>query len=74
MEAFEYRHRRFRRIKTKDDMWLELFLCLVFAHLMADYVLQTDKICKNKKEKKWRSIYHYGHAVLRVCIVVGGGV
>ena len=55
-------------------MWLELFLCLVFAHLMADYVLQTDKICKNKKEKKWRSIYHYGHAVLRVCIVVGGGV
>ena len=45
-------------------MWLELFLCLVFAHLMADYVLQTDKICKNKKEKKWRSIYHYGHAVL----------
>ena len=45
-------------------MWLELFLCLVFAHLMADYVLQTDKICKNKGEKKWRSIYHYGHAVL----------
>lgn len=45
-------------------MWLELFLCLVFAHLMADYVLQTDKICNNKGEKKWRSIYHYGHAVL----------
>lgn len=45
-------------------MWIELFLCLVLAHLVADFALQTNKICKNKAEKKWRSSYHYGHAVV----------
>lgn len=45
-------------------MWLEMFLCLVLAHLVADFLLQTNKICKNKAEKKWKSPYHYGHAVV----------
>ena len=40
-----------------------MFLCLVLAHLVADFVLQTNKICKEKKAKKWRSWYHYGHAM-----------
>lgn len=44
-------------------MWLELLLCLVLAHLVADFVLQTNKICKDKAAKKWRSRYHYGHAM-----------
>lgn len=44
-------------------MWLELFLCLVLAHLIADFLLQTNKICKNKAEKRWRSLFHYGHSV-----------
>lgn len=45
-------------------MWLELFLCLVLAHLIADFLLQTNKICKNKAEKRWRSLFHYGHSVV----------
>ena len=45
-------------------MWIELFLSLVLAHLVADFVLQTGKTCKDKVEKKWRSMYHYGHAVV----------
>lgn len=45
-------------------MWLEMFLCLVLAHLVADFLLQTNKICKNKADKKWKSPYHYGHAIV----------
>ena len=44
-------------------MWLELFICLVLAHLVADYVLQSNKVCKDKTEKKWKSVYHYAHAL-----------
>lgn len=45
-------------------MWVEVFLCLVLAHLVADFVLQTNKICKDKAAKSWRSRYHYGHAMV----------
>ena len=45
-------------------MYIELFLCLLFAHLVADFVLQTNKICKNKLEKKWCSCWHYVHAIV----------
>lgn len=45
-------------------MWLELFICLVLAHLVADYVLQSNKVCKDKTEKKWKSVYHYAHALI----------
>lgn len=38
-------------------MWVELVLCLVLAHLVADFALQTNKICKDKSEKKWTSLY-----------------
>ena len=41
-----------------------MFLCLVMAHLVADFVLQTNKICKDKAVKRWRSMYHYGHALV----------
>ena len=41
-----------------------MFLCLVLAHLVADFVLQTDKICKDKAARKWRSVYHYVHAAV----------
>lgn len=44
-------------------MWLDLFLCLLLAHLIADFVLQSDKVCKNKVEKKWRCLWHYEHAL-----------
>lgn len=45
-------------------MWIEIFLCLLLAHLVADFVLQTNKICQDKAEKKWRSAHHYGHAAV----------
>ncbi|MBR6332099.1 MAG: DUF3307 domain-containing protein [Dehalococcoidales bacterium] len=43
-------------------MWVELFLCLLLAHLVADFALQTSESCKSKREKKWRSDCHYIHA------------
>ena len=45
-------------------MWVEMFLCLVLAHLVVDFVLQTNKMCVDKAVKKWRSRYHYGHAMV----------
>ena len=45
-------------------MWVEVFLCLLAAHLIADYILQDNSICRDKTEKKWRSKYQYGHAVM----------
>jgi len=45
-------------------MWVELFLCLLLAHLVADFALQTPKICAHKKENKWRSCYQYYHAAV----------
>lgn len=40
-----------------------MFMCLVLTHLVADFVLQTNKICRSKAEKRWRSVYHYVHAM-----------
>lgn len=43
-------------------MWIELFLCLLLAHLVADFVLQTSASCKSKTEKHWSSVHQYIHA------------
>lgn len=45
-------------------MWIELVLCLVLAHLVADFVLQTGKSCNDKKERHWESPHHYVHALI----------
>lgn len=45
-------------------MWIELFMCLLLAHLVADFVLQTSNSCKHKRENKWRSGCHYYHVAL----------
>ena len=45
-------------------MWMELFLSLLVAHLLADFALQTRRGCKVKVKRKWRSPYHYGHALV----------
>lgn len=39
---------------------MELVLSLVLAHLVADFMLQTGKSCKDKKERHWKSPHHYG--------------
>ena len=43
-------------------MWIDLFLCLLLAHLVADFVLQSSASCKSKAEKRWRSVHQYIHA------------
>lgn len=45
-------------------MWIDLFLCLLFAHLLADFVFQTNKTCRIKKEKKLCGPHLYFHALL----------
>ena len=45
-------------------MILNLFLYLLLAHLIADFVLQTNEICKSKANKNWRSLYHYVHGAI----------
>jgi hypothetical protein len=45
-------------------MWLEFFLCLFLAHLLADFVLQTSSSCRDKSEKHWRSLHQYVHAMI----------
>lgn len=45
-------------------MWLDLFLSLVLAHLVADFVLQTGKSCKDKKDRHWKSPHQYVHALI----------
>ena len=43
---------------------MKLFLCLLLVHVVADFVLQNNKACREKIEKKWRSWYHYAHALI----------
>lgn len=45
-------------------MWIELFLFLLLAHLMADFVFQTSASCKSKAEKHWVSVHQYIHALI----------
>lgn len=45
-------------------MWIELVICLVLAHLFADFVLQTGKSCKDKKDRHWKSPHQYVHALI----------
>lgn len=42
-------------------MWVELFLCLLLAHLVGDFVFQTTASCKSKADKHWRSGHQYLH-------------
>lgn len=41
-----------------------MFLCLLLAHLVADFILQSNSICNDKSERRWRSQYQYWHSVL----------
>ena len=45
-------------------MWIKLFLCLLFAHLLADFVFQSSSSCYNKAEKHWKSFYQYTHSLI----------
>ena len=45
-------------------MWSNLFVNLLLAHIVGDFVLQTDSLCKQKREKKARSWFLYVHAIV----------
>ena len=45
-------------------MWLELFLCLLFAHLVADFMCQTSASCQDKIDRHWRSPALFVHAAI----------
>ena len=41
-----------------------LFLSLVLAHIIGDFYLQTDKCCKQKETRKFKSWFLYVHAIM----------
>ena len=45
-------------------MWSSLFIGLLLAHLVGDFVLQTDSLCGHKREKRVRSWFLYAHALV----------
>ena len=45
-------------------MWLTMFLCLMLAHLVADFVFQSTSSCENKAEKHERSVHQYVHGMI----------
>lgn len=47
-----------------ENMWIRLFLNLLLAHLIGDFVLQTDSLCSKKCESRFRSVFLYVHAII----------
>lgn len=45
-----------------NNSWL--FLSLVLAHVIGDFYLQSDKYCKQKEEKSFRSWFLYAHSLI----------
>ena len=45
-------------------MWSSLFVNLLLAHLVGDFVLQSDSLCKQKREKKAGSWFLYVHVIV----------
>ena len=45
-------------------MWCEIVLRLILAHVVGDFVLQTDEWCGKKMKYGLRGVYLYVHAVV----------
>lgn len=45
-------------------MWSSLFVSLLLAHFVGDYLLQSGPLCKQKREKKEHSWFQYVHALI----------
>ena len=41
-----------------------MFLSLVFAHIVGDFYVQTDKYCEQKETRKFKSWFLYVHAII----------
>ena len=49
---------------------IELFLKIVLAHLLGDFVFQPEKWVEDKMIKKQRSFYLYGHLLVHLMILL----
>ena len=47
-----------------EGTYCSLFLNLFTAHLIGDFLLQTDKTCRSKQEKGCKSLHLYIHALI----------
>lgn len=45
-------------------MWSSLFVGLLLAHFVGDYLLQSGPLCRQKREKKVCSWFQYVHALI----------
>ena len=45
-------------------MWVRLFFVLLLAHLVGDFLLQTDSLCAKKRERRFRCGFLYVHAAI----------
>lgn len=41
-----------------------LLLCMILSHFITDFVLQTNKMVDDKKQKSWKSIYLFTHIAI----------
>lgn len=47
-----------------NGMWSSLFVNLLLAHFVGDFELQTESLCRQKREKKAGSWFLYVHALV----------
>jgi len=45
-------------------MWCEVIVRLLLAHVVGDFIFQTDGFCRVKLEKGWRGLHIYLHSFL----------
>ncbi len=53
-----------------NGMWSSLFVNLLLAHFVGDFVLQTESLCKQKLEKKAGSWFLYVHALIILALAL----
>ena len=45
-------------------MWCEVFVRLLLAHVVGDFMFQTDEFCRKKLEKGMYGLHVYMHALV----------
>ncbi|WP_017258284.1 DUF3307 domain-containing protein [Pedobacter arcticus] len=48
----------------------ELILKITLAHLLGDFVFQTNKMVQDIQDKKFRSLYLYAHIVIHLLLIL----
>lgn len=47
-----------------------LLIKLILAHLIGDFVLQSDRMVADIERKKWRSVQLYGHILIHFALII----